>query len=36
MNKEEKDMYLNLASEVDAKHKGNYPDCVYNPKDARI
>jgi hypothetical protein len=34
--KEEKNMYLNPASEVDAKHKRKYPDYVYNLQKARF
>jgi hypothetical protein len=36
MNKEEQDVYRNLAREATAKHKEMYPDYVYSPKEARI
>jgi hypothetical protein len=36
MKKEEKDVYMNIAREVNAEHKKKYPDYVYCPKEARI
>jgi hypothetical protein len=36
MNKEEKDVYMDIACEVDAEHKRKYPNYAYYPKDACI
>jgi hypothetical protein len=36
MSKEEKDVYVNIAREVDSEHKRKYPNYVYCPKEARI
>jgi hypothetical protein len=36
MNKEEKDVYMDIACEVDVEHRRKYPDYVYCLKEACI